>query len=799
VTNQPPHDARPNSLHRRLTVALANAADRERLAEAIADGSPLVRSDDLWHAAEGFAQERAAARTALRSRLDAVAARTRHDCDTAGHQLEHLLVWGQTLLDGADWASKLQANLPEHRGAVQAVRDALDERRNEQRAAQQDLERVLEQRTAVAEAIEQADTELAEVSSSAMDESGLRRELEASGQAVRLAREAHDAALARLEDLQIERTGLRVRLEDATPAAPLTDDGRHAADAADVAAVRHALANMQAVMIDGEDDPRAVALCDAWEDLTADLVHFGGAPEDASGSELAEARRRVTQTAARLAEFGVASAASVLTADERRALDAAHAALLAAEEQASRRRRASAARALDQAQAAERALLDQHGFGGYLDVVLTGGRSAAADPARTVAERDHFEATVALEAIERAARVSPELTHLRSEQARLLEHVTDLLGVDPGHQVLPLLRSHRPVSRALQQPLIDALAAVGVRAVGVSLETAALTFLEAHPLPPEDAVDASVPEPERRIELAAIEARAAALVEETDAAQAEVDRTAEALQMAERSVGAFENELTVRAGEDLHRMQRFAAAEQLRAQIDSVATTLRKAEAEARRVVDSADHALAAAEVEFDRASAKVADLARQARKLAEELPIDQRPEGDPLHSLAVLTERLRDHAGVLQPEIDNAEAAVATASVQLEEALAAARLAATGDDGPLPEDLVAGLQQILAAEHPDTVLVLDEPLAGLDPQVRTELLELIRTGSEAGQIVLLTEDPEVLGWAIELPIEEASAMPADALLLRLRRANASVDITTSATDPHPEAAPTAHRWAGRR
>lgn len=751
---------------------MANAADRARLAEAIAGDSPLVRSADLWQAADGFAQERAADRIALRGRLDAVAARIQHDCDTAGHQLEHLVGRRQALLDGAGWATQLQASLPEHLGAVQAVRDALDERRSEQRAAQQDLDRVLEQRTAAAEAIEQADVELAEMSSSGMDESGLRRELEASGQAVRLARDAHAAASARLEELQLERTGLDVRLETTRPAAVVTDAG-HAADAAAVAAVGRALKNMQAVMIDGEDDPQAVALCTAWEDLTADLALFGGVPEDTSGSELAEARRRVGQAATRLAEVGAAAVASTLTPDERRALDAAHAAVLAAEEQTGRRRRGSALRTLEQAQAAERALLDQHGFGGYLDVVLTGGRSTAADPARVIAEREHFEARLELEALERAARVSPELAHIRSEQARLLQHVIDLLGVDPGPEVLPLLRAHRPVSRSLQQPLVDALAAVDVRPVGVSLETAALTFLEAYPLLPDDAVEAPI--------------------SGLDAAQAEVDRTAEALQMAERSVGAFENELTVRAGEDLHRMQRFAAAEQLRAQIDAVATTLRKAEAEARRVLEAADQALAAGEVEFDRATADLADLAHQARKLAEELPIDQRPEGDPLQRLVVLAERLRGHAGVLQPEIDAAEAAVASASVQLEEALAAARLAATGDDGPLAEDLVAGLQQILTTEDRDTLLVLDEPLAGIDPQTRTELLDVIRVASAARQMVLLTEDPEVLGWAIELPIDEASAMPADALLLRVRRA------TASATDPDPEPVPTATRWAGQR
>lgn len=147
-----------------------------------------------------------------------------------------------------------------------------------------------------------------------------------------------------------------------------------------------------------------------------------------------------------------------------------------------------------------------------------------------------------------------------------------------------------------------------------------------------------------------------------------------------------------------------------------------------------------------------------------------------------------------------------------LDEALAAAQLAGTGNDGPLTTDLVDGLERLLAAEPGDTLLVLDEPFVGVDHAARTDLLEVVRAATADRQLVLLTEDAEVLGWAIELPIEEATAVPADALLARVRRANqglnptvptaaapAEVDITTTPTDPDPEPSPTARRWAGQR
>lgn len=818
MTNRPAPDARPSSLHPRLTVALANAADRARLAEVIAgnlaDGGvdttlPLLRSQDLWEAASGFAKGRAADRQNLRARLDAAAARTRHDCDTTRHQHEHLVGWRRTLLDGVDWTTDLLGELHVHLGTVEAARDVLDQRRAELRGAQQDLDRVLEQRLAATAAIDEADQQLGEVAGNGMDESGLRRELEAAGQAVQDARDVHDAALSRLEELQIEATGLDVRREASAPAGSLAAMS-DATDVAAVIAVREALDDLQSVRIDGEVDSEARALATAWTELAEDMQQVGGVEQGPSDDERHEARRRVEAATAALTTLAAAKAASALTAEQRQALDAAHAAVLVAEDQTGRRRRSGGARQLEAAQAAEKALLDQHGFGGYLDVVLSGGRAAATDPNGPAIEREHFEATLALDALERADQVTPELAHLRGERTRLLGLVTQLLGVDPGREVLPLLHAHRPTPRTLHTTLGTALAAVDVHPLEESLEDAAQRFLASHPLPEEpDAAEVQA-DGQRQIERAAVDARTAALEGELAAAQSEVDRSAEALQMAGRSVEAFESELSERAGEDLARMKRFAAVEQLRAQIDAVAATLRRAEEDARQRIDQAGRAMTGAEGAFDQASAETGELARQARELAEELPIDQRPDGDPLQTLPALAESLRAHSEVLQPEIDRVSAAVARSSIELEEALAACRLAGTGDDEPQPEDLVEGLQELLGAEAGDDPLVLDEPFGDLDHPTRDDLLEVLRTTATNRQLVLLTEDPEVLGWAIELPIDEGTAVLADALLARFHRANHgltttterqpspdSVDITTP-TEPSPAPVPTARRWAGQ-
>ena len=160
---------------------------------------------------------------------------------------------------------------------------------------------------------------------------------------------------------------------------------------------------------------------------------------------------------------------------------------------------------------------------------------------------------------------------------------------------------------------------------------------------------------------------------------------------------------------------------------------------------------------------------------------------------------------------------------------MAACRLADAGGDGPQPEDLAEGLERAAGRSRRTSSSCSTSPSSASTTTVRAELLEIVRTASADRQLVLLTEDAEVLGWAIELPVEEATAVPADALLTRLRRSNhglnptaprpmpprrplpslgrrhrrlrsTDVDITTPTTiDTDQEAAPTARRWAGQR
>lgn len=782
---------------------MARAGGQERGRLLRSQQIAVVGPAELARSAECLAAERSLERAAVRSRLDAAAARVAHDVGTATSRFEHLAGTRQALLDGADWARRIAEELPAHQDAVTAARAALDARLAEQRVARQGLDRVLEQRAAAGAAMDDADRELAELVGVEMDEPGLRRELEAAGHAVRAAEDAHAAAVARLQALEVERDELEARvacIEDAlTGSAPSSDD--QVADEG-VERVLGALAAWASEARFGELDPDAQALASAFTDLLADMAELRQtvAPRpDAAALALAEAE--AARAAQVLAEMDADASTVTLTPAQRAEVDAAHEAVLRAEERLDRRIGAAAARKRhDEARDAERALLDRYGFPTYLHVVLSGGRASKDDPERLAAQRTYLAATAALDGLRSALRGSPDEQYLETEEARLRAHATRTLGVDPGDRVVELLRAHPLLHCGILEDLRDALAHVGVHPVGQSLPDAAEAWLEQQAVLQEERRLAVESLDDLRAELTTLTERRPALVAELLAARHEVAGAAERVELASRSVGTFETELSLRAGEHEQRVKRFAAAEALRVQIESLTVTLARAETEAMAELDRATEQVVAAETALDRAEDSVAQLVRQARALAAELPIDRRPTGDPLTTLVPLAQLLRDHAEVLEPEIRAAELAVADATSRHAQAVAEAEAAGTGGEPPRPVDVEDALVALLTPSgHP---IVVEDPFADLDAPLRERLLHVVVAKSSEGPIVLLTDDPTTLGWAIELPADAAAVVTGDSLA-DIDLGGAPVDLAAAvaeiaATPSHPSEAP-AQRWADHR
>lgn len=452
-------------LHPRLTVALAAAPERSRIVAAHRDQPDVViiRAADVDEMAENLAAERAGDRTACRARLDAAANRALHDRDVARAAVDEVRARRVRLLEGAEWARTTDVRLPDHQGAIDAALAALESRRHDQRSARIALERVMEQRSAAAAAIEEADRQLAELVGVGMDETGLRRELEASGHAVREIQDRHSDALARIQEIEAERVEVEQRLAELQDVLAVRPVAEATVSPATIEQVRAALERYEDEAVVNGFDQRAKDLADAFTDLGADLDEVTSqTPARPDDEALRAAEDRAQRAAEDLARFEEAAKARGLTAEERSEIDAAHAAVAAAEEAAERRLGGgSARRRLERAQAVERELLARHGFGTYLDVVLGGGKVDSHSPERLDAERTYVRACAERDALRTALDASlgasPELAYLESEQLRLVSHAAEVLDAD-ARDLEALAREDRAALVRLlrSQPLVSA-------------------------------------------------------------------------------------------------------------------------------------------------------------------------------------------------------------------------------------------------------------------------------------------------------------------------------------------------------
>lgn len=787
----------------RLTVARASAKQRHGLLDQVS--CAVVDAAAVADAADALAAERRSERAALHHRALGAVERAADAASLAADREQAVRQRQERLRADAKWAGQAEPEVEAARAAVVAAEEQAEVRQAAQRAALTKLDRVLEQRAAAGAAMSEAEQQLADLGVVELDESGLRRELEASGHAVRAAKEAHAEALAALAERRAELDDVRSRhtaacgiLADLAPPVQV----EHAPGAVD--AVASALDQWVLAAADAGTDDRAVALADAWNDLQADLASVAEVSPVPDRRTIAAAEARVEEARVHLAGLEVATGSGPLSDAARAEIDAAHEAVLALEERSGRRLGGGGARReLEQAKAREDELLARHGFASYIDVVLTGGCARHDTPELLAAARAYRNAVSERDALVAATAARPELAYLDGERYRLLQHCVDLLGVDPGDDVVALLREHPAVPSYVMEGLRSALAAVGVHPVGQSLPDAASVWLGVHRRSPEEG-DRAV---EDRAELEADVATLSHECERASAAVAEAEEAVAAaeavLQQASRSVSAFESELSMRADEDARRLQRFAAAEQLRSQIEAVAATLAKAEQDAREALDEAAAVTAVADAALDQVTARLADLTRRVRDLLAELPADRRPEGEPPTVLPELAAGLEALADQLDGEAAEAAAAREQAEAELERVRGEAEGAAAALDGPTPADHLDAVRSLLDTDG--AVLLLDDPFAAA-PVEAAEVQAALLSASQGRAVVLLTDDPDLLGWAIELPSEIGRVVPIDALNLGAGPADeeamerAVLELSDRGTSEGPDAPTTpAPRWAGRR
>jgi hypothetical protein len=764
------HTSNPGELpglHGRLTVLPAGPHDRDELTEHLArllvraaDDAPTelslaVGPPDLDAAAREAAVRRVEVHERVRGELAAKLRRARElQAVTANRRDEAAARARRMCAHLADCDSLLE-RAGELTNAAEEARRALDARRYDVETARSKLALVDEQREAASQMIDDASRQLAELETSELDETTLRRELEAARLRLAEAEDEHAQAGDALREVEQEAAN-RAATRDHILFSRADLIARIEAPMPDSEPVRAALAAFDAECQAGEPDLVARELAREWIEVDGELERIEDAlPEAPSDDELAAAERRLGQIEQTIADLESASRRSALVPDARDEIEAAHEAVLAAEEAVDQSggHEDDMVR-LHQARDLEHAVLRRHGYETYLDVILAGPRppgDAQADLLDALRARRVAEDSLASL---RAATEPPAIvTTLRIRRDRIYREAADLLGCDPGPNVAELLYAHPVVPPNRTRALATVLASYEILPVGVSVREAAVSWLveQDQDLNERDECRRDIARLDR--DLAQLDDDEVRGLEIADQLRAALSGTHADVGGALHRVRMLEDELSDRATQDERRLQRIAAAEQLRQQIAAVAEALERSEDDYTSTLAAAETAVVGAEAAVERATAALSDAVRRLRRIAEALPPALRPRAgdDPLGELP----RLRE---TLAAEVERAEVALAGATEDLERARRDIddtqaelddHLTVLPTDDVGPEDLEQAVLDLVGAG--DMPIVLDDPLVE-HGQERDRLLDQLVVASERRPVVLLTDDPDTLGWAISLP-----------------------------------------------
>ncbi|HEX6421466.1 MAG TPA: hypothetical protein VFZ77_23385 [Acidimicrobiales bacterium] len=754
-------------LHGRITILPAGPRDRAAVTEQLARLLARAQRDaptspsialgpvDFAAACREAALLRVEDHERIRGELAAKLRRARELQAVTANRRDEAAARARRMAAHLDDCDALLERAGELTNAAEEARRTLDARRQDVETARSKLVLVEEQREAAAQTIDDAARQLRDLETSELDETTLRREVEMANRALQEAEQAHAEATDVLRGIQqaiaaraatrdhilYEREELVARLE-----APLPD----------TTLVRDALAAFDAETRVGEPDLVARELAREWIEVDGELERIESAlPEPPSADELAAAERRLAQLEQTIDDLESAGHGAGLPPEARDEIEAAHEAVLEAEEYVDQSggHEDDLAR-LQEAREVEHAVLRRHGYETYLDVILADpgpDGDAQADLLDALRARRVAEDTVA--SLRAAAEPPAIVTTLHTRRDRIYREAAEMLGCDPGQNVAELLYAHPVVPPNRTRQLAAALAEHGIVPVGVSVREAAVSWLVEH-----DRELAERDECRRAIER--LDRDLLALDDEDDRAREEAQRADAVVSAAHADVGAtlhrvrtLEDELADRATHDERRLQRIAAAEQLRAQIAAVSEALQRSEDEYSTSLAAAESGVVTAEAAVERATAALADAVRRLRRISEALPPALRPRAgdDPLGELP----RLRE---TLAAEVERAEVALASATEDLERARADIddtqaqldeHLAVVPTDDVGDEDLEQALFDLIGTG--DVPAVLDDPFVD-HPEHRDRLLEVIVEASGRRPVVLLTDDPQILGWAISLP-----------------------------------------------
>lgn len=174
-----------SNLHRRLTVAWLDAGERASLTAALPNHVLVVGRGMLHDLATRAAERRreleAGTDAALEDEVHAIDARR----TSAERELQDLLSEQRRLREAAEWCELQPRAAADHGARIEALTAELDDHSRTAREATRRLERVLEQRAAAEAALEDARRELDGLGATGIDETDVRRQMEAASHELR--------------------------------------------------------------------------------------------------------------------------------------------------------------------------------------------------------------------------------------------------------------------------------------------------------------------------------------------------------------------------------------------------------------------------------------------------------------------------------------------------------------------------------------------------------------------------------------------------------------------------------------
>lgn len=263
---------------------------------------------------------------------------------------------------------------------------------------------------------------------------------------------------------------------------------------------------------------------------------------------------------------------------------------------------------------------------------------------------------------------------------------------------------------------------------------------------------------EHRSDLAAAEAGLAESLRDAREASRALDRVLEQRAQVDAAISEARRQLhALDRGEGDAAGERAQAAAALSAQAESLEARLSEAEVAARTRSEQTKRAVTGGEREIERLTRDQRDRQSRLAALVDCLPGDARPphDEDPLHHVQMVSAGLRGLAETTAAELTGLTAVLDRHRAECEHRRREVAAIRATLDRVAPEDAAEALSGLLCSVGAG-VVVLDDVVAS-DPGGDDGLLRALEAAEPDAPLVLLSSDPAVLGWAIDLPAERGA------------------------------------------